>query len=189
MYLIDYDNLLHRIRQIEKHLRTIQEHPLPTLITKPAPKKWSVYEVVQHIEQSHAFYTPKFEWLMNSLPKTTQTTSKAKASWITEFLLNGFTPKGGKVRFKMKTFGPFQPQLSSATKHDLTKVFDQFYTQLKVSETAIIACRELDVKQKKVNSALGPLLRFTLPEAVAFMIAHDERHFFQIDQVLEQFQS
>ncbi len=186
MCFIDFDHQLQRIEQLTNRLKAIQEDAFQKLVTKPAPKKWSVVEVILHMTQAHMFYEPKLKRLMETLPKSQQPVSTIKPSWLTNFLVNGFRPKEGKVRFKMKTFGPFQPQLSNLTEQEVEKAFNDFYSQLEVSKTAIAACRGLDVKRKKVNSALGPLVRFNLAEAIEFMLAHDERHLFQIERVLEQ---
>lgn len=39
------------------------------------------------------------------------------------------------------------------------------------------------MSHSKINSALGPIVKFYLPEAFEFLIGHDERHLVQITEI------
>lgn len=97
--------------------------------------------------------------------------------------IEGLAPqKDGKIKWKMKTSGIFKPkrysvEMSSAS---MENIFDDFERGLDRIKEVITEARVRDVKKVRFNSALGPIVRFNLVEACAFMLNHNARHFEQI---------
>ena len=85
----------------------------------------------------------------------------------------------------MKTLKRFEPQLpEKLTQRDVEAVFEKFdksYGELKKS---VLASRTKQMNHQRISSAIGPIVKFHLPEAFEFLICHAERHKVQMDEIL-----
>lgn len=85
----------------------------------------------------------------------------------------------------MKTLKKFEPTISSSrTQKDMDTVFQDFFDTHESLKESILASREKHMDHKKFSSAIGPIVRFRLPEAFEFLICHAERHKVQIEGIL-----
>lgn len=87
----------------------------------------------------------------------------------------------------MKTTQKFQPvfQLEELNDQKVEQIFTQFFSDKQHLKESIHQSRTKQVRQQKFNSAIGPIVRFYLPEAFEFVIGHDERHLVQMEEVLD----
>ncbi len=76
----------------------------------------------------------------------------------------------------MKVFTP-TGQISIA-------VLDQFIKNTERIDHILGSSRNKDLRSFKVTTALGPILRFYLGDALDFILAHNERHVVQIGNLL-----
>ena len=83
----------------------------------------------------------------------------------------------------MNTLKKFQPQ--KVDLQDPQAVYKTFFDHYEYLKKQILSARNLDISGKKLTSAIGPLVRFTVPECFEFVIAHAERHALQCELVLE----
>lgn len=88
----------------------------------------------------------------------------------------------------MKTSKKFEPifVLADLDDQEVEQVFTQFFSDKRHLKNCIHSSRTKKVRRRRINSAIGPIVRFYLPEAYEFIIGHDERHLVQIEEVLEQ---
>ena len=85
----------------------------------------------------------------------------------------------------MKTLKKFEPTPSNAiVQLDIAKIFKNFFDAHESLKESILASREKLMDHKKFSSAIGPIVRFHLPEAFEFLICHAERHKVQIEGIL-----
>ena len=87
----------------------------------------------------------------------------------------------------MKTFSNLEP-IVDATKLDSHKqglIFEAFFDHMDHLKKAIIASRSKDCSKGKLDSAVGSMLRFTLPEAIEFNLNHMDRHLIQLEETWE----
>lgn len=177
---------LQRIQDLRQRFEVVAQLPSETLLRQPAPKKWSPGEIVEHMVEAHKLYIPKLDTALNAAAPT-ERWEALKAGRMASFLFKGFAPKDGKVRYKMKTqqvFEPKQlPQVADAA--TLDKVFEAFRVSLDHLAQSARSSAEKDVAPHRFNSAIGPVVRFNAAEAVEFILRHNERHFFQLDQTLK----
>jgi hypothetical protein len=112
--------------------------------------------------------------------------SEYKASTIPSFLIKRFPPKEGVIKFKMKTTKMFKPvldvdQLDAA---EIQAILEELGATLKELKSWVEVYRTKAISMKKFNSALGAVVRFTIPEACEFILCHNERHFLQLERAL-----
>jgi hypothetical protein len=102
-------------------------------------------------------------------------------------MIRSFRPQAdGQRKYKMGTARKFMPQTENETTDEaaISGVFDQFFYCQQHLKNSVIASRDKAVGQRKLVSAIGPIVRFYLPEAFDFLISHEERHLQQGREVL-----
>lgn len=151
---------------------------------KQSPKKWSVLEVIGHLNKVYELYSPNFEKAIGSAPPI----NDAKGTPVQRTLLGRLSiyvqkPKGEKRRFKMKTFDFFQPV------HDpqrTDEVINKFLANKDEFNNHIKKARLKNLKDIKMPTALGEKMKFYVPECFEFILAHEDRHMVQIQEVLRK---
>ncbi|XOV67416.1 MAG: DinB family protein [Fluviicola sp.] len=176
---------IQRINDLENQLDKLKQLPLEQLTKRPNPKSWSPIEVAKHMIIAQNVYREKIE---NALAKdgNVQVQSEFKASVIPSFLIKRFPPKEGEVKFKMKTMKQFKPVLnvSKLSEKEAQEILSDLSERLKELKQWVETYRTRPISTKKFNSAIGAVVRFSIPEACEFILGHNERHFFQINQAL-----
>lgn len=172
---------IQRINVLLNQLKKIEQISESKLNTKPNSKKWSVLEVIKHMILAHQAYQSKISHQL-TLSGSFNINNGLEASWLPSYLISKFPPKEQKVQMKMKTTSKFEPQLSSTdSKESIIKEMEIVLNELK---SWIETYRTQNITLKKFNSAIGAIVRFNIPEACEFILAHNERHFFQIEKIL-----
>ena len=89
----------------------------------------------------------------------------------------------GTISWRMKTMGMFEPRTA------ITKgwtALDEFEKMLRGMLQLLNEAKEKGIEGEKITSTLGPILRFKAGDAFAFPIAHQERHWLQIERTLKE---
>ncbi|MEM7298785.1 MAG: DinB family protein [Bacteroidota bacterium] len=150
---------------------------------KESAKKWSVIEVIGHLNKVFDLYLPNFEKAVNAAPDQAEGGAKPlQRTFMGRISIYTQKPKGQKRKFKMKTFDFFQPV------HDPTKtneVINTFVENKDRFNELIKKARLKDLKGIKMPTALGEKLKFYVPECFEFVLAHEDRHMVQIEGVLD----
>jgi len=190
LILTPEDQLL-RINQIVAEVKHWERLDRETLCFKPEPGKWSVLEITGHMNSAYRLYESRMDQLLPTLPDRPEGYTRFPARWLQRKLILSFRPQNGERKYKMATSGKFLPEVKAegARPEDIRSVFDQFFRYQEHLKQTILRSREKDVSRKKINSAIGPVVRFYLPEAFDFLISHEERHLQQGREVLEENQS
>ncbi len=171
---------IERIQQMNQHLDDLLSSSAQ-LNLRPRPKSWSIIEVIEHMNIAHHFYIEKIDsHLKMAPPSTNQTDHTAHA--MPSFLMKRFPPKDGKIKFKMKTFKRFTPvfDLENISENKIQTVIKDFRSSLEHLEKAIQEYTSKITEQKRFASAVGAWVKFNVPEAIEFIICHNERHWQQI---------
>ncbi len=154
---------------------SFKELGLDVLNNKESLKKWSVLECFDHINLSTLVYTDQLE--KTSLDSGSE--EFIKIGWKGNFFAEGMRPKDEVISYKMKTFKRLNP------KSNLTLDAIEEFLRLSNKLSTFISDHQNDKWNNiKVVSALGPVLKFNLGEALNFVIAHNERHLLQAKNAL-----
>jgi len=187
---INAEDQIRRLNLINTTVKNFQKLPLSLLNRKPNAKQWSIIEVVGHMNQAYADYRQKIDHAIQTFPKKASEVSETyTAGGMGKISISMIRPKNGERKWKMKTMKKFEPDaaLSKANKAEVEATFQHFFEIQQHLKTAILASRKLDVKKQKITSAIGPIVKFYLPDCFEFIISHEERHVLQIQELLAIF--
>ncbi len=164
-----------------KHLKTWAELPLERLEERPAPRSWSVVEVIEHLNISSGHYTRRLGRIYAGGKALGVNANFTPGRWGESFtrsmqpLLDGTIPK------PMRTLWLFEPKAAAAKgKASLQEFQDMLEEQLVLLERA----GTMGWEGPKITSTLGPIFRFKIGDAFRFMVAHQARHFLQAERAL-----
>ena len=161
----------------------LRDLPQEQLHLRPDPKRWSVMEVLQHMNLSSGHYHRHLERLYanenNGLRfRTTYTPGR----WG-DYSTKAMEPKpDGRIDWRMKTMGMFEPRDVATTGW---QALDDFEAMCHGFIGLLERARTRGLEGEKVTSTLGPILRFKAGDAFRFPIAHQRRHWLQIERTLE----
>lgn len=172
---------------LRKQLQRCEEFrqlPLELLLRRPAPNRWSVLEVIEHMNLSSGHYHDRLQRIYaDENNRLRFRTTFAPGNWG-QRMVNTMQPKAdGTIPWKMPTIGKFEPRFDGVP--DLQPL-DRFVAILNGFIGMLERARTRGLEGEKVVSTLGPILRFEAGDAFRFSIAHQERHLLQIGRTLEQ---
>lgn len=189
--VITPENQIQRLNSILNTVENLASLPTNQLVYRPRPKSWSVIEIIEHLSVAYDIYLDKIDSALEKLPEKAGDNTSFTPNWWQRFIINGVKPKGGQRKLKIKTLKKFEPllQLETLDEATIVPVFERFKKLQLHLKNAILVTRFKEVKAIKINSGIGPIVKFYLPESFEFLIAHMERHMLQIEEVLQQMDS
>lgn len=179
------ESLIQQINEITEEVKGWEQLPKETLLRKPEPKKWNLLEILGHMIMAYRVYQPQIDSVLEKLPNEPNPPEVYTPRSIPKMFINMLRPKAEKIRWKMKTIAVFEPkEASKGDAADVQYIFEEFYAIHNHMKEAIVKMRTKNAKKKKVVSGIGPIVKFYLPEAFAFILAHEERHMIQAKHTL-----
>lgn len=168
---------------IEKNFYYLESEDLQY---KPDPKSWNIIEVFEHLNIVNGYYVKVLgrEWDKAAITKD----ESFKISWMGKKMVKSMEPKDGKRPMKMKTFKKTDPlvlQDKRGSKLIDHIVFQDFMENIKQFKKLLAAVADRDLQSVKVKSFL-PLLKLKGGDALAFVVAHMERHLLQAQNLLNK---
>jgi len=182
---INPEEQLNRIDVLFQKLESLKGLDKELLQRRPSKKSWATLEVIKHMTIAHKVYEPKIEQAIKNSNKL-RSINGLKCSAIPSFLIKRFPPQGEKkeIKFKMKTLKKFNPLLNLEN-CERNEVMSEFSACLLTLKQWITHYNEQKTSLIKFNSAIGPLVRFNVPEACEFILCHNERHLRQIENTID----
>ncbi|HRH71247.1 MAG TPA: DinB family protein [Flavobacteriales bacterium] len=172
--------LLKQLQRCEE----LRQVPLGVLQRRPDPKRWSVLEVIEHMNLSSGHYHDRLQRIYADGNGRLRFRSSFQPGTWGQRMLNTMQPKAdGTIPWKMPTIGKFEPRrgrlVTLAPLDDLIAMLNGYIGLLERARTS-------GLEGEKVVSTLGPILRFKVGDAFRFTIAHQERHMLQIERTLKE---
>jgi hypothetical protein len=166
-------------RQVMVTLKHLRQQDPDSLLQQPSPGKWSVAQVIEHLNTYGRYYLPK---LREALCHTTYT---ANAYFLPGILGAYFTksmkPKpDGTIANKMKAFKDHSP----GPDVDSKAVLDEFEQQEILLLQLLNKARSADMGKIRIPVSIAPFVKLKMGDVFAFLIAHHQRHFVQINNIL-----
>lgn len=179
------ENQIQRLNALLNFAASLKELTLSQLTYQPSPKSWNVLQVLEHLSIAYSLYHDKINGALAASSNSESSVWEYRPGFWNRFIIRGQRPKNGKRPFKMKTLKKFEPILSnSSIRKGGATVFKNFFDAHESLKESILESREKLADHKKFSSAIGPIVRFHLPEAFEFLICHAERHKVQIEGIL-----
>jgi hypothetical protein len=182
------DGLQQHLRTQLARTETLLDLPTERLLKQPAPDRWSVMEVVQHMNLSSGHYYRILQRLYANENNGLRFRSTFSPGLLGEYCVRSMTPKpSGDIPMRMRAMRMFDPARTAPV-----SAADPLAPMLRCREMLqgfmglLERARTRGLEGEKVTSTLGPIIRFRTGDAFRFPIAHQERHFLQIDRVLEK---
>ena len=179
---------IQHINQFVKELENYSALSLEELVKRPGPDQWSLIEIIGHLNLAYQLYRDRMQTLLDVLPDQEEPVDEISIKGMKGFFIRNQAPINGQRKWKMKTFKFFRPvfDLDQINEKEAKEVFKIIFDDLEHLKTLIKNSRFKDCSKGKFHSAIGPALKFTLPQAIAFNISHIERHLLQMKETFEE---
>ena len=180
---VNYEKMLQQSNQIKNYIKVdVAGTPDEQLTMKPSPKKWSVLEVVEHLNKVYNHYLENFRDAIEHADDLNENESqKMQRTILGRLAIFTNKPRGKKRRFKVKTFDFFRPAVAPEQSHS---IIDTYIKNKETFNELIKMARNKNLENVKIPTALGEKVRFYIPECFEFLIVHEERHVVQIELAL-----
>jgi hypothetical protein len=167
------------VREITAFTHFLEKETPHQLAEAPAVNQWSVAQILEHLNSYGRYYLPAIE---NALQKTNTTpTPFFKPGWLgnyfTSLMLSG---KNGIIGKKMQSPKNHVPSTDVNPHLAITAFLDQQQQLLCLLETA----KTKNIGKIRVPISLSRFIKLKAGDTFRFLIAHEQRHFLQIKNVL-----
>jgi len=143
------------------------------LVHQPAPDKWSVAQVIAHLNSYGRYYLPAIEAAMK---QQHHASDEYKPGWLGDYFTKLMMP-GTK---KMKSPKDHSPQPIVKSK----PVIDEFLLQQQWLLELLEKAKRTDIGKIRVPISIAKFIRLKLGDTFRFLMAHEQRHFVQIKHIL-----
>jgi len=164
--------------------RAIAQLPAERLLHRPDPEKWNALDVFEHLNLSSGIYLRGLERAFAEQAPALPASPTFTPGLIGDFSTRAMLPKAdGRIAWRMRTLGLFDPARQHGSDSESINRFialcEGFIKLLQLAPGS-------DLNRMRVTSSLGPVIRFRAGDAFRFPIAHQQRHFMQIERLLAQ---
>ncbi|MBO9660771.1 MAG: DinB family protein [Chitinophagaceae bacterium] len=171
------DQLRADIRQLIATATFLKNEDPGALLEQPGPGKWSVIQVLEHLNSYSDYYIPA---LQTGLSKDVPAAAMFKSGWLGNYFTNSMLPKEGEVKNKMKAPKNHQPSFHADARPVIEKFLQQQYQLLELLEKA----RRKNIGKIRIPISLAKFIKLKAGDTFRFMTAHEQRHFVQIKNTL-----
>jgi DinB superfamily len=157
------------------YLRTIDPG---LLLQEPAPGKWSVIQVLEHLNSYGRYYLLAIE---RSLKSDKAAVEVFRSGWLGNYFTKLMTPaEDGTIANKMQSPKDHRP----AKYLDVFPVLTTFLEQQQYLLELLEQAKSKNISKIRTPVSISRLIRLKLGDTFRFVVAHQQRHFVQIDNTL-----
>jgi uncharacterized damage-inducible protein DinB len=150
------------------------------LVYQPAKDKWSVVQVLEHLNAYGRYYLPLIETSVSER-------NAPKDAWFTsgrmgEYFISIMKPTNVyEIKNKMKAMKDYSFQNSLNVENVVNEFLDQQQKMLQLLDNA----RESNLNTIRIPITLTKMLKLKLGDIFRFLIAHEQRHMIQARNTLK----
>jgi len=140
--------------------------------------RWNILQVLERLNSYYAYYLPMIEKKSanaNSTPGTDFT-----PGWLGAYFTNMMQPKDGSIKNKMKAFSNHIPP----PRLQASKVIAEFLQHQRKLIYMLELAKNMDINSIRIPISLTPFIKLKLGDTFNFIIAHNNRHWIQIENIL-----
>lgn len=172
------DQLQSDVRQMILRVNQLKSADPGFLLEQPAPGKWSVVEVLEHLNSYTTYYLKAVE---NSLKNAMPAREFYKPGIIGNYFTKLMRPtEAGKVKNKMKTLKNHRPARFLDSAPVIKTFLEHQHRLLDLLEKA----KSADIGGIKTPITISRYIKLKTGDVFRFLIAHEQRHFVQIENAL-----
>jgi hypothetical protein len=166
------------IRQLVLIANKLRSEDPGVLLEQPAPDKWNVLQVLEHLNSYGRYYIPAIE---KSLQKNKPATEFFKPGFIGDYFTKMLSPsEKGTVRYKMKA-----PKDHRPSPHlDHQPVIQTFLSQQQSLLELLEKAKTKNIGRIRTPISISRFIKLKLGDTFRFLIAHEQRHFVQINNTI-----
>lgn len=148
------------------------------LLQQPAPGKWSVIEVLEHLNSYSRYYLLAIE---KSLHVDKPSTGLFKPGWLGDYFTKLMKPKeNGTIANKMKSPKDHRPPKFL----DAFPVLNSFLEHQQYLLEMLEQAKSKNIGNIRIPVTISKFIKLKLGDTFRFLIAHEQRHFVQIENNL-----
>jgi DinB family protein len=170
------------VRQLILTASYLQKEDPELLLITPGVGKWSVIQILEHLNSYGRYYLPAIE---KSLQSHKPPKENFTPGWFGNYFMRIMRPGGdGKIRNKMTSPKDHRPPANPDIKPVMNNFMNQHQQLLNLLEMA---------KQKNIGATRTPIsisrfIKLKVGDTFRFLIAHEQRHFVQIANTIHEIQ-
>ncbi len=169
------------VREILLQCTALQNTNVTLLTHQPQPGKWSVAQVMEHLNIYSRYYITAIEeklHLNQSGPNQNFT-----PGWLGNYFTNLMKPREDKtIKSKMKAPANAVP----SAQPDVVAMLNEFINHQHHLLNLLQIARTANLDYNRIPISLTKLIKLKLGDTFRFFIAHEQRHFLQIENTLKQ---
>src|SRR6476661_5023272 len=136
--------------------------------------RWSVAQVLEHLNMYNRFYLPKMEKAM--VPITHDTDAWFSSGWLGNYFTKMMMPKDiYEVKNKMKTAKGYSPSKGL----NVEAVFNEFLQHQQKLLQLLEVARRRNLNSIRIPTSFTSMIKMKLGDTFRFLIAHEQRHMIQ----------
>lgn len=158
-----------------------RQTPVELLETNDGPGRWNTLQVLEHLNTYYRYYIPVIAQQLDrsgSAPKKSFT-----PGWLGNYFTKAMLPKAGKVTNKMKAMKGHSPNAQL----DASLVLKEFLDWQRKLVELLTRAEQADLNRIKIPITLSRYIKLKLGDVFRFIVAHNQRHFVQIENLLGRF--
>ena len=168
------------VRQLLLIANKLKSEDPGVLLEQPAPGKWNVVQVLEHLNSYGRYYVPAME---KSLQSNKPAAEMYKPGFIGDYFTKMMRPSSkGTVQYKMRAPKDHRP--SPFLDHQ--PVIETFLAQQQALLELLEKAKTKNIGRIRTPISLSRFIRLKLGDTFRFLIAHEQRHFIQISNTLQQ---
>ena len=174
-----------RIREVNNLINLTEEinnkYSRQMIISSPEAGKWSVVQVLAHLNSYNRYYLDALETALN------KSSNKANTGFYKPGLLGAYftrlmlpaeeRQKSRKMKSPKDHIPPKNP--------DAEKVINEFINGEKTLLLQLEKARRVNMMKTRVPISLNRFIKLQLGDTFHFLVAHQQRHFLQIQEILK----
>ena len=169
------------VREILLQCTALQNTNATLLTQQPQPGKWSVVQVLEHLNIYSRYYITAIEeklHLNQSGPNQNFT-----PGWLGNYFTNLMKPTEDKtIKSKMKAPANAVP----SAQPDVVAMLNEFINHQHHLLNLLQIAHTANLDYNRIPISLTKLIKLKLGDTFRFFIAHEQRHFLQIENTLKQ---
>lgn len=170
------------VRQMILSANHLQRLDPELLNTQSAEDKWSVAQVLEHVNSYSHYYLPE---LKKGLLTHKEAVLSFTPGWLGGYFTKLMLPKEGKVINKMKAPKGHRP----SNDIDIKPVLDLFIAQQQELIELLELAKQRNINGIRISISLSRFIKLKMGDVFAFLIAHEQRHFVQIQNAIASLQT
>lgn len=167
------DSLQADVRQLMLVATQLQNEDPELLQKQPAPGKWSIVQVLEHLNSYGRYYLPAIE-------KSLQT-DKQQKEWFKPGMIGNYFTRimkpgaDGKIGNKMNAPKNHRPSPDL----DAKPVMDTFFQQQQKLLQLLESAKKKDIGSIRTPISISRFMKLKVGDTFRFLIAHEQRHMLQ----------